>query len=537
MANGVPISGKQFAQYLASNVPRYDDEVAKDIRPTDGSLINYYRTKAYDAYSGVQHTFNRFRTVFPDLTQAWYAAGKEAGNVQVECNGTPCDLPQNSISWGFDRFTYGLEFQQWSSQIFCFDSMLTATEAKQQMSYIISDVLKAATKYVVGNYVMKRAILNGYSNRGGQYFVTANGLQQGAVSYQSGQYVYMNTTLSGGGAADPAGILTPEILQRFAPTLFNDGAIKHGEEYFDQLELHTDIDTLYKMRQGNPTITDRIRYNSEDFPVSAPEFYKYGWKGTIGDYMVKCLDHPDRYNKVAPGVYQWVPPFKNGAATVGQGSVPSQDWNNAQYQWSLVNNRRGMILQPFLPSPVSPEMPLTIRNYAGNWRFVMNDLGADANGVPIDNSRGNKGKFIADFGFAFQPIQPEWVIPIFHKREPQYALVINTCAADPGYPTQNYSSTPVPCQYVSLFTASPNASGTGGPVGQYLIPASSVVVNGNIAPNTAISGATVAALITSLNANAVTSALGVWALYSDGVQIQLTEPTGQSNSIILRFQL
>ena len=156
MPAGAQIQGQQFAQFLASNVPKYDTEVAKDFRPTDGGLAGYYRTMPYDAYTGVQHTFNRFRTVFPNLTNSWIAGGAESGNLQTPCNGTPCDLPKNYITWGFDRFTYALERQRWATQLLCFDDMLTITEAKEQFRYIISDVLAPTAKWVMGDYIMKQ---------------------------------------------------------------------------------------------------------------------------------------------------------------------------------------------------------------------------------------------------------------------------------------------------------------------------------------------------------------------------------------------
>lgn len=536
MGAPVQIQGQQFAAFLASNVPVYDEEVAKDFRPVDGGLAGYYRTMPFEGFTGVQHTFNRYRSNFPNLTGAWFLQGSESGGLQTECNGTPCDRPQQQISWGTDRFTYPLEGQQWSTQLLCYDEMMTVTQAADEFRYIISDVLAPVSKWVTGDYVMKRAIAQGYSNRGGPYCVTSAGLQQFSMAWEPGGYVFLDTTLNTGGAADPVGKMTPPILQLFAQKLYMDGAVKRGEEYFDRLEFHTDQETFWDMRQGNPTLSDKLRFTWGEFPIDAPEFYRFGFKGFVGDYAVKCLDFPLRFNKVSSGRYQYVPPFTNSSATIGTGSTPNQAWINAHYQFSLINNRRAFVVKPFKPHAINPEMPFMLRDYAGKWRFVMNNLGADANGVTIDNSRMNKGKFIADYELAFQAIQPEWCIPFFHVREPQCVLIIGACSADPGYPTQNYNSAPVLCNSIQLYTPVVNASGTGGPVGQYLIPATSVLVNGNIVSNPSLSATTVANLIISLNSTATTAALGTWSLYTDGVSIALTEPAGVQNTVVVRFQ-
>jgi hypothetical protein len=71
---------------------------------------------------------------------------------------------------------------------------------------------------------------------------------------------------------------------------------------------------------------------------------------------------------------------------------------------------------------------------------VMHDLGTDTSGCVIENKRQNKGQFIADFELAIRPEHTEFLVAYFHRREPMCVPYITTCAPDPGYPAQAYSS-------------------------------------------------------------------------------------------------
>jgi hypothetical protein len=94
-------------------------------------------------------------------------------------------------------------------------------------------------------------------------------------------------------------------------------------------------------------------------------------------------------------------------------------------------------------------MPFSSRNFGGKWQFVMHDLGEDACGRTIENKRGNKGQFIADFKLAIRPMYTEFVEAIFYKREPSCLITIDTCATDPGYPTQDYDSCNDTCDEIA----------------------------------------------------------------------------------------
>ncbi len=70
----------------------------------------------------------------------------------------------------------------------------------------------------------------------------------------------------------------------------------------------------------------------------------------------------------------------------------------------------------------------------------MNNLGADGSGNVIENKRGNKGQFIADFKQAIRPEHPEFLVVFFNRREPLCVPTIGNCNPSPGYPAQTYGS-------------------------------------------------------------------------------------------------
>jgi hypothetical protein len=160
-------------------------------------------------------------------------------------------------------------------------------------------------------------------------------------------------------------------------------------------------------------------------------------------------------------------------------------------------------------------MPFAVRDLRGQWRFAINDLGIDCNGNPIANYRGNKGFFYADFQYATEPYYVEWEELIFHKREPAFVVEVDTCAQDPGAPTQYYNSANSTCGDALEFTP------VAGPDGHFRIAANSVTCSDNVVTALAINSTTIAALVTALNASAGLGALGTWV--QNGVNVLLTD--------------
>ena len=461
---GEVISCSQYASFLINQAPYYDKEILQDIRPSYPGLIGYYVTSPWDAYTTASHTYDRVNSVFPDVTVPWNQVDG------ASCSGAPCDPEENKIGMGNTRRTVSLEEQSWGSQLFCFDQIMTKTKAKESLRYWVDNILRPATQWIMGDLLQRKAF-----ELGGKRICVSPGLPEINFTWDAGGYKYLNITNAATGAAvSPTGLLTAPILQTFVHDLYAVGATVAGKEGFDHLELHTDKDTFQYLSKRDPNLQDAWRIAT--FNTAAKELYQYGFNGMVGDYMVKVLQFPPRFNKVANGRFQRVLPYKNVAASDGIKSVPNPDYLNAQYQISLINNKRALRVMPFNPEAVSKDMPFKIRDYGGKWQFVMDNLGADCNGRAIDNTRRNKGKFIADFRLAVKPEHEEFLIPIFHMVDKPCVTIITPCNSDPGYPDQTYNSANTPCPTVVQFTAVQNSEGN------YVVTATGVTCNGNIVP-------------------------------------------------------
>lgn len=504
MASGETISCRSFRNFLVAQEPVYDREILSDIRPSDG-FIGYYETSAYKAYDAVQHTFDRFRSVFPNVTKPWNQV------TSTDCVGSPCDPEENKIGWGYDRNTYNLETQSWGSQILCFDDIMNKTRAKEHFRQIIDEVLRPATNWIM-TYFLQRRLMDLAS----KLICVRPGLPEFTFTWEGdadgNAYVYLNTS------QDPTGRMTANILQSRVDRQYHLGAARADKDGFSRLEFQTDKDTFRYLQKQQTIIEDNLRLGFGDFNMAAKEYFKYGFRGWIGDFMIMVLHAPLRFNKVAAGRYQLVLPYKNVSATEGIGDDWNQDYQNAKYQISQINHRKGITVRPFMPEALNPMMPFKVRDYGGKWTFATNDLGADCNGRPIDNSRGNKGKFLADFKLALKPSRPEWMEVFFHMVDSPCITIVEVCNTDPGYPAQSYDSENAECPRVQVFDVAAAANG------HYKVAANTITCDGNTITQTAIDDTTLAALIITLNARFVTASLtGTWAIYdADALQIKLT---------------
>jgi hypothetical protein len=143
-------------------------------------------------------------------------------------------------------------------------------------------------------------------------------------------------------------------------------------------------------------------------------------------------------------VLQVVFRYTNVSATEGLKEQVNTDYDNAPVQLDFIWHRKAMTSLVRDTTAINPEMPFAMRDFAGKWQFVMDNLtcGTDVNGNPIavDNARRNKGKFIADWSYATQSEYPELAEAFLHLREQACIVDIPTCSSDPGYPSQNYNS-------------------------------------------------------------------------------------------------
>ena len=325
----------------------------------------------------------------------------------------------------------------------------------------------------------------------------------------------------------PTSKLTPQMLQRRVQPLINVGYL--GKAIKDKpfaLELSTDLETLWEMNK-NATLADTSnvvehwRFTEFD-AASIPDYWKYGWGGKIGNFMVNVDFFPLRFNKVSANKFRVVYPFKNIAATNGIKSADNQDYHDALYQFSYIKHRKALQVLTFNAAPVNAEMPFLIRDYGGKWRFVMDNLGADQYGRVIENKRRNKGQFIADFDLSIKPMYVEWLELIFHMRQPACVTVVNTCAPDPGNPAQSYNSANADCPTPANLVFTPEVNGSGN----YVLAANTITCNGvpivHVALTNGSATNTIGALITWINTNV--GILGTWS--AEGTtQIKLADST------------
>ncbi len=439
------LSGCSFTQFLVDQLPVYDKLILEDIRPEDGWIL-HVDTGTFEAYAGVQHTLDRFNHVWPNVTKTWTATA--AGN----CIGTPCDKVEHYITWGSTRLVYFLEEQSWATQLLCFDQDMHVTKAREQFRQIIGDILKPATSAIWSNYLRKRVAQYAGTQIVADAFMTPFTYNWVVVGDEE---IYIDCTQK------PVSKLTPQMLQRQVQPLMQIGYF--GKQPFKDMppmiELVTDLETCWELDHlggqqgvgGVPSITGNWRFEQWD---AAQKYWKYGFSGQIGNYVVRVDPFQLRFNFV--GVvngnfrFQVVLPYVNVPSSGAGSAAGLKDINNpafqaAQFCWSYIWHRKGMQVLVSDATPVNPEMPFSSRNFGGRWQFVMDNLGADKNGQPIENKRRNKGQFIADFKQAIRPQYTELVILLFHKREPACIITIAPCNPDPGYPVQNYESDPVDC--------------------------------------------------------------------------------------------
>ena len=531
------VSCADFTQFIVDQQPNYDKYIIKDIRPEDG-WIAHVTSGTFEAWSGTQHTRDRFNHVYPNVTNAWTQVSS-AG-----CLGTPCDKNENQIGWGSTRLTYFLEEQSWATPLLCFDQEMHITHAKEQFSYIISKVLKPATAAIQSNFLRKR----GAQYADNKFICNRNfGAPASNFTYNwvtvSNQEIYIDTN------AAPTTVfkLTPQMLQRMVEPLLSVGYL--GENPFKEqtppmLELVTDTQTTWELDRlggqqgigGIPSISGNWRFEQWD---AASKYWRYGFSGQIGNYSTRTDVNGLRFNYV--GVvggnyrYQVVLPYKNipssGAGSqAGLKSVRNPDFDNAQFGFSYIWHAKGIEMLTAEAMPVNPEMPFASRNFGGKWQFVMDNLGADVNGCVIENKRRNKGQFIGDFKQAIAPNYTEFLVLMFHRREPSCVIEISNCNADPGYPTQSYNSAGPVCAN----------EGASGPINTTVTFTPPVLTGGQtyvLEPNTfqcengpvqhqGLSGSTtLAALVVQLGA--VLGVAGTWAVSGSNITLTGTCSTAQ----------
>jgi hypothetical protein len=456
MAAGAFLDCDQFTQLLVDQQPIYDELILADIRPTD-SWIGNVATGVFPAHSGVEHRLDRFRHVHPNTTKVWTAT------TYGDCLGTPCDKTEYCIGWGSERITYYPEEQSWGTQLLCFDQLMHVTHSEQQFEQIITDILRPATSAIMSMFLRKRTLQ--HASR--LYYTNAAGvltLFTYAWVVTTNEEFYFDCSV----APTDCGKLTPQALQvRFNPLMRMGYAGKNpfSGEMGAMIELVTSIETCWELdklagqtgaNNAEPTIAGNWRFTEWG---AANAFWRYGFSGQIGNFMVRTDWASLRFlyvQDMGAGFganryrYQLVLPYENNATSgaggaAGLGSDENTAFDNAGFEISFITHKKGLTALVSDATPINPEMPFSARDFGGKWQFVMDNLGADAAGCVIENKRRNKGQFIADFKLAIRPEYTEFINAYFHKREPMCIPYIDTCTTQESYPAQDYNSCPATC--------------------------------------------------------------------------------------------
>lgn len=446
MATACPdriLTGCQFAALLLDQpINQWQKEILKAMRPTDGWVGNI-DTGSFPCHSGVEINQSRLEVVYPNTTKEWTA------KAYTDCIGHPCDHVEHEITWGSTNNTYHLEEIHWATPLLCYNQTMHYSHAVEQWRQIINDILRPATAAITSAFIRKRVL-----QHAGKKWVADASMTDFTYVWQTvgDEEIYLCTS------AMPTSLLTPSMLARRVHPLMSKGYF--GKDPFGNkkdiplIELVTGLETCWELdhmggTQGiggtQPSIAANWRFQQWS---AASEFWRYGLTGQIGNFAARVDPYELRFNYVdangpvaTPYRFQIVLPFTNSAATVGLKSDPNDDYQTACYRMSFIWHRQAMQLLTLDNTVINPEMPFARPNHAGTWRFVMDNLGADCNGIAISNKERNKGQFIAGWEMAMRPRYAELAEAIFHMGEPSCVTTVAPCQTC-AYPEQTYSSAP-----------------------------------------------------------------------------------------------
>ncbi|HTQ50762.1 MAG TPA: hypothetical protein VMJ12_08620 [Candidatus Acidoferrales bacterium] len=473
-----------YPQFMVDQTPYFSQVIMEDIRPTDGWIL-HIPIESSPPGTPVEITQDRFRAVFPNTTKQW---------TRVQANGpgctTACDLTGHQLGWGADRLTFYAEQQTWETPLLCQMQDMHITHARQHVDQIINDILRPGTVAIQSNFARKRVLQ--WAKR---HNIANNTLQQFTFQWSLGgpnldEEQYFDCSVN----PNNVFMLVPQMLQnRFSPLMrVGYAGMNPFKETAPYIELVSDMDTTHNLDHlggsqgvgGVPSIAGNWRFEQWG---AANEYWRYGFSGQVGNFMVRVDEMGLRFNFVTdlgPSAnggngnryrYQVVLPYKNGITTgaggsAGIGDDANPDFDRAHFRISFIYHKLGMVLRVPTNDTLNGETKFGHTDFAGRWKWLNHDFGADANGVPISNKWENKGQFGAWFQYYAEPRHVEFMEAFFHQGEQYCIPQVLPCSSDPGYPVQTYSSTLPTCVsgtlQSGLYTLAPyGPPGAGVPTG------------------------------------------------------------------------
>jgi hypothetical protein len=475
-------------QALVDQTPKFSDNILKDVRPME-PWVGHIKTGTVEMGTPIEVTKDRFRHVQVNSTKAWN---------RTQANGVGCaptKQPEHQIGWGSDRLTFFEEDIHWGTPLMYYKQMMHISQAEAQTQYIIDKILRPATMRIHSVFAMKRH-LYWADNK----WVAASGMPQFTYQWSLGG-VNLDEEIWFDCSVPPSAFfkLVPQMLQgQYMPMMQvgYGGANPYGEgDSAPVIELCTDNDVIWELDRlggqtgvgppNNPAVGGpNGNWRFSDFKDST-KYWRYGFSGSVGNYVVRFDTGGMRFNYVGdmgPAWnggngnryrYQWLEPLTNYITTgaggaAGLGSRVNPAWTLAQIRISQIVHPEGLKLLYREESTINSELTFMHQNMGGKWGFVTDNLGADVNGVAIENKRRDAGQFIADFYNYMEPGNTEWLGVFLHKAEQMPVPNINCATASPGYPTQSYISElpicPVLAPWLPVF-GTPVPGGVWGPTG------------------------------------------------------------------------
>jgi hypothetical protein len=478
------LDGCGQVQAMVDETPVFSEEILEDVRPME-PWVGHIETGTVGNGTPTTVTKDRFRHVQVDATQPWNQTIVNG----VGCSSTPCNFVEHPIGWGSDRLSFFEEDIHYSTPLMCFTQMMHVTEAAAQTKYIINKILRPATMRIWNVFLMKRS-LYWADNK----WTATTGLPQ--FSYQwthdsNGKEAYFDCSVP----LTNFYKLVPQMLQNIVMPLLRLGYA--GETPYESkdgpmIDLIADNDVIWDLDRlggqtgvggaNSPNVLGNWRFTAFK---EAAKYWKYGFSGAIGNFMVRMDTGGMRFNFVgdmgaAYGAanngnryrYQWVEPLINVITTgaggaAGLGSINNPAYDNAQIRLSHIQHPKALKLLYRESSTINSEMSFLHQDMGGRWQFVKDNLGVDENNLAIENKRGNKGQFIADFYAYAEPGNTEWAGTFLHKAERMPIPLVSPFATDPGYPTQSYVMEMTDCPVVNLWNpvwGTPVAGSGGVPI-------------------------------------------------------------------------
>ena len=501
---------KQFATFLRRRTEHIQADMLEDWFPTDDAWVGHVATGQFPAFAGgtvgYEHTFSRFHVASPDLTGNWETIKT------ASCDSTPCDPTDRKIGYGTSNSTYSLKRRSYSSPLICWDQNVHIDDAPQQWGIYIKG-LKNSSKVIMSDRVKTEALRNvGTLHLCGANLATCTP----TFTETDGASMVLDT-----GGVYPTSILTQEYLDTFIQPLQLEGYFRNSISKSPVFKLITDMFTSRSLSQANPTLA--AFYQFKDFAMGS-EFYKVGATSGVGNFVHSIDELPMRFNKRASdGKLVRVYSYENAAATTGIKPTVSSQYINAEFQFSVIWHPQAMRLETFKGGAIHPEMPFMNRDLAGQWQFAMDNLVVD--GCSVDNRRGNKGLWFADFENATKFERPELYRGILHQRYFSPVTDVSPTQTRADYSTQTTASENSDCTTPEVISYDP----TNRETTHYGVAANTVTIGGITIVHDAVQGDTIALLVADLNDEL--GMLGTWA----AVDADTVSLTTTANDVVVTF--